>query len=168
MAHWTFWQCLVAAPIYLACSSFELPETCRSSTAPYDILEAVSALAANDRTSAIPDAGDFLKWLSVKPAGMSGFNFSEPLHFNALIPFIYPGSGQSANPNLLHLLKQRYVTRVGSGQSANPNLLHLSPTAQRRRLSSGQSANPNLLHSHSDAQVAQIGSGQSANPNLLH
>jgi hypothetical protein len=41
-----------AAPIYLACSSFELPETCRSSTAPYDILEAVSALAANDRSSA--------------------------------------------------------------------------------------------------------------------
>ena len=42
----------VAAPIYLACSSFELPETCRSSTAPYDILEADSALAENDRTSA--------------------------------------------------------------------------------------------------------------------
>lgn len=31
---------------------FELPETCRSSTAPYDILEAVSALAENDRFSA--------------------------------------------------------------------------------------------------------------------
>ncbi|MEY4960447.1 MAG: hypothetical protein RL610_626 [Pseudomonadota bacterium] len=41
----------------------------------------------NVRSSAIPDAGDFLKWLSVKPAGMSGFNFSEPSLFDTLPSF---------------------------------------------------------------------------------
>jgi len=37
-----------------------LPETCRSSTAPYDTLEMVCALAAKGRTSAFADGGILL------------------------------------------------------------------------------------------------------------
>ena len=47
----------VAAQIYLACSSFELPETCRSSTAPYDTHQPIKMLAVKDRSSAFAAGG---------------------------------------------------------------------------------------------------------------
>ena len=47
----------VAAPIYLACSSFELPETCRSSTAPYDTQPSFKYVLSNVCSSAFAAGG---------------------------------------------------------------------------------------------------------------